>query len=344
MEQILTKNVQEELSLLIEKCSRVVCIGHVNPDGDALGSTLMIAKWLRRKGKTAHVVMPNRFPDFLSGIPNAEEILCYDSFQEKVEELISEADLIVMCDYSQRDRMGELRQIVESNPCPRITVDHHLNPENYCDITISRAEMCATCEVLCHVMNELGEMETLPVDEAECLYAGMMTDTGAFTYNSNRSDVYECISMLIRRGIDKDKLYRRLYWTMSPAKLRLEGYMLYCKMHLIPEMHVAYMILNNKERRMLGTKNGDTEGIVNMPLQIYGTKLSCLMSQDTEHPEQYRVSLRSVDDFPCNELSADFFSGGGHKNAAGGRFVGTESQVTEQFIKAVKKYENMLKN
>ena len=114
-------------------------------------------------------------------------------------------------------------------------------------------------------------------------------------------------------------------------------------MQLIPGTHAAYMTLTNKERRLLGTKNGDTEGIVNLPLQISGMKLTCLMCQDTEHPEQYRISLRSVDDFPCNRLSADFFDGGGHQNAAGGRFTGSEEEAIEQFKKAVKAYEHLLR-
>ena len=343
MEQILNLEGRKKWFSLIENARKVLCVGHVNPDGDALGSTLMMMKWLQRKGKEAHVVMPNHYPDFLAAVPGASEIVTYDVNPGRVEELVREADLIVCCDHGNRDRTRDLAPVLEKNLCARIMIDHHLGPEDYCDLVLSRPEMCATCELLCHLMTELGEMESLTQEEAECLYCGMMTDTGAFTYNSNRAAVYDCVSRLMERGVDKDMLYRKIFWTMTPQRLRLQGYLLYTKMQLIPGTHAAYMTLTNKERRLLGTKNGDTEGIVNLPLQISGMKLTCLMSQDTEHPEQYRISLRSVDDFPCNRLSADFFDGGGHKNAAGGRFTGSEEEAIEQFKKAVKAYEQLLR-
>lgn len=343
MEQILNPEAQKKWFSLIGSAHKVLCVGHVNPDGDALGSTLMMMKWMQRKGKEAHVVMPNHYPDFLAAVPGASEIVTYDVNPGRVEELVQEADLIICCDHGNRERTRDLAPALEKNPCARIMIDHHPEPEDYCDLVLSRPEMCATCELLCHLMTELGEMESLTQEEAECLYCGMMTDTGAFTYNSNRAAVYDCVSRLMERGVDKDLLYRKIFWTMTPQRLRLQGYLLYTKMQLIPGTHAAYMTLTNKERRLLGTKNGDTEGIVNLPLQISGMKLTCLMCQDTEHPEQYRISLRSVDDFPCNRLSADFFGGGGHKNAAGGRFTGSEEETIEQFKKAVKAYEHLLK-
>lgn len=343
MEQILNVEARKKWFSLIENARKVLCVGHVNPDGDALGSTLMMMKWMQRKGKEAHAVMPNHYPDFLAAVPGAGEIVTYDVNPKRVEELVNEADLILCCDHGNRDRTRDLAPVLEKNPCARIMIDHHLEPEDYCDLVISRPEMCATCELLCHLMTELGEMDTLTREEAECLYCGMMTDTGAFTYNSNRAEVYDCVGRLMSRGVDKDMLYRKIFWTMTPQRLRLQGYLLYTKMQLIPGTHAAYMTLTNKERRLLGTKNGDTEGIVNLPLQIKDMKLTCLMCQDTEHPEQYRISLRSVDDFPCNQLSADFFDGGGHKNAAGGRFTGNEEEAIEQFKKAVKAYEHLLK-
>lgn len=343
MEKILTLDTKNRLLELINGARKVLCVGHVNPDGDSMGSTLMVMKWMKRLGKEAHVVMPNRYPDFLDAIPGAEEVVCFDAKPQFAKQIVADSDLIFVCDHNHKDRTRDLAPVLEENKSPRIMIDHHLEPDDFCEVTISRPEMCATCELLCHLMTELGEMDSLPIDEVECLYSGMMTDTGAFTYNSGRAEVYECVSRLIARGLDKDKLYRRLFWTYTPARLRLQGYLLYSKMKVIPEMHAAYMTLTNEERRLLDTKNGDTEGIVNMPLQIKGMKLTCLMAQDTEHPGQYRISLRSVDDFPCNEFSADFFEGGGHRNAAGGKFVGSEEEAIMQFKKAVKAYEHLLK-
>jgi phosphoesterase RecJ-like protein len=187
-------------------------------------------------------------------------------------------------------------------------------------------------------------MDYLTEPEAVCLYTGMMTDTGAFTYASSRSVIYECISLLLARGIDKDRIYRNVFWTSTPNRMRLVGYMLYVKMETIPGMNATVMTLTNQERRMLGVKNGDTEGIVNMPLQIQGMRLSVFISEDTEHPGFVKFSLRSVDDFPCNEMSARFFNGGGHKNASGGRLQCSIEEAVELFHRAVREYAPLLKN
>lgn len=343
MKQILSSEARNKVGELLSKATNVVCVAHVNPDGDALGSTLMVMHWMRRLGKQATVVLPNRIPDFLAAMPGFADILTLDKVPHKVKAVVAEADLIWVCDHSRRDRTRELEDILKENACPRIMVDHHLDPEDYCDVQIVEPEACAACEVLCRMMMELGEMPDMTQEEAECLYCGMMTDTGAFTYNSNRPEVYECIGALLEKGIDKDKLYRKLFWTLTPNRLRLQGYLLYSKLTVVPGLNASYMVLNNMERKLLGTKNGDTEGIVNMPLQIQGMKFSALMSQDTEFPAQYRISLRSVDDFPCNEMAERFFQGGGHKNASGGKFVGTEEEVIEQMEKAIAAYADMLK-
>ena len=180
-------------------------------------------------------------------------------------------------------------------------------------------------------------------DEAVCLYTGMMTDTGAFTYASSRPEIFQLISILLRSGIDKDKIYRNVFFTYSPNRMKFQGYMLYVKLDVWKKAHTSIMTLTNAERRRFGILNGDTEGLVNLPLQILGMKLSVFLREDTEHP-CIRVSLRSVDDFPCNELAAEFFGGGGHKNAAGGEIWGTMDEALVLIKKAVQKYMPFLKS
>ena len=180
-------------------------------------------------------------------------------------------------------------------------------------------------------------------DEAVCLYTGMLTDTGAFTYASSRPEIFQLISILLRCGIDKDKIYRNVFFTYSPNRMKFQGYMLYVKLDVWKKAHTSIMTLTNAERRRFGILNGDTEGLVNLPLQILGMKLSVFLREDTEHP-CIRVSLRSVDDFPCNELAAEFFGGGGHKNAAGGEIWGTMDEALALIKKAVQKYMPFLKS
>ncbi len=328
---------------LISAAGNIVITCHRGPDGDALGSTLALCSWLRRHkpGSTVHVVAPNIFPDFLRWMPGATDILIYDKHEADVRPVVDAADLIIMCDHGELSRMWTLGDAVRSHECPRIMLDHHLDPEQgIAALTISHPELSSTCEVLLRVLLQLGS--GLTHDEAVCIYTGMMTDTGAFTYASTRPEIYQLISLLLACGIDKDKIYRNVFFTYSPARMRFMGYMLYAKLDIMKKSHVAILTLTNAERRRLGILNGDTEGIVNMPLQIMGIKLSVFLREDTEQP-CIRVSLRSVDDFPCNTMAADYFSGGGHKNAAGGEIWGTMDEAVALVRKAVQKYLPLLK-
>lgn len=349
MEKILDNEQFSLLQSRLSEARKVVCVCHVNPDGDALGSTLALAAWMKQMGKECQVVVPNRFPDFLRWMPGVHEIVRHDKHPETARNLLREADFIWVCDMSQSSRALEMEDVL--NECASrdekslfmVLVDHHLSPqEGFCHLQISYPEMCATCEVVCHLLWQWGRLEQLSPVEATCLYTGMMTDTGGFSYNSNRPVVFECISKLLLSGIDKDKIYRNVFYSGSEARLRLVGYLLYVKMEIVPGLKASVMTLTNEERKLLGVKNGDTEGIVNMPLQIQGMKLSVFISEDTEHPEFVKFSLRSVDDFPCNELSARFFSGGGHKNAAGGRLCCTMEEALVIFRQAVQAYASLL--
>lgn len=343
MEKILTEEELGKFSALIDNASKVVICAHVSPDGDAIGSTLALKHWLTRKGKLVTVVVPNIFPDFLHWMPGAEDIKVYLKHEDEVNPIVEEADLFVIADLNDSTRMQELEACVVANPAPKIMIDHHLNPTDFCQLVVSRPDMCATAEVICHLLHQLGELDNITIEEATCLYAAMMCDTGAFTYNSNRAVVYECISHLLDRGIDKDKIYRNVYWTCSLARMRLTGYLLYVKMETIPEMHTSIITLTNKERKLFGIKNGDTEGIVNMPLQMSGMRLSVFLSEDTERAGIIKVSLRSVDDFPCNDLSAQFFNGGGHLNASGGRLSCSMDEAVQKVHEAIKSFVHLLK-
>ena len=321
----------------------IVITCHRGPDGDAIGSTTALASWLRRRlpDVDIRIIAPNIFPDFLKWIPGAEDILIYEGHEEEVRPIVEAADLVIMCDHGELKRMATLGDVVRDHPTPRIMIDHHLDPEpDIADLVISHPELSSTCEVLLRVMLELGSNITR--SEATSLYTGMMTDTGAFTYASNRPEIFELISILLSCGIDKDKIYRNIFFTYSPNRMKLMGYLLYVKLDVWKKAHTSIMTFTNAERRRFGALNGDTEGFVNMPLQILGMKLSVFLREDTEHP-CIRVSLRSVDDFPCNEMAAEFFGGGGHKNAAGGEVWGTMDEAVALAKKAVQKYMTLLK-
>ena len=343
MENILSEKELKEFRKLLDDCTKVVISAHVGPDGDAIGSALGLANYLRRKGKQVTVAMPNIFPDFLKWMPGADSILIYTRQQEQAKAAIEQADLIIICDLNQPSRLNGLEEHVMASQAPRILIDHHLDPAFFCQLTVSRPEMCATGEVICHLLHQLGELNGISQDEAVCLYAAMMCDTGAFSFNSNRPVIFECISHLLARGIDKDQIYRNVFYTASEGRLRLQGYLLYVNMKVLHNYHTTIITLTNEERRRFNVKNGDTEGLVNIPLQILGMRLSIFINEDTEHPGTMKLSLRSVDDFPCDQMASRFFNGGGHKNASGGKLVCTMEEACETVKKAVETFSEMLK-
>lgn len=343
MKKVISDEQLAALRRHIMQAERIVICAHVGPDGDAIGSSLAIKHWLARWGKQADVLVPNRFPDFLRWLPGVQDIRTYTKNPSGVKNLIAQADLIIIADLNCSSRLRELEPLVLANPCQKVMFDHHLNPQDFCHTIVSHPEMCATSEVLCHLMEQMGEMDCITLNEATCLYTGMMCDTGAFTYASSRPEVYECIFRLLQRGIDKDRIYRNVFWTCSAARLRLQGYMLYVKMQVMHEHHAALMTLTGEERARFGIKQGDTEGFVNIPLTMQGMRLSVFLSEDTEVEGLVKVSLRSVDDFPCDEMAARFFDGGGHRNASGGRLMCTMDQAVERVQEAIRAYDHLLK-
>ena len=327
-----------------ELTNNIVICTHVNPDGDAIGSSLALKHYLERKGKQAIVVVPNIFPDFLKWLPGADSILIYTKQQEQVKAVVDAADLVIVCDLNQPNRLAGLEETIMASKAPRILIDHHLDPDtNFCQEIVSHPEMCAAAEVICHMLSGWGELDSISFEEATCLYCAMMCDTGAFSFNSNRPIIYEYISRLLAHGIDKDEIYRNVFWTASEGRLRLQGYLLYVNMKVLHDRNAAIITLTNEERRRFKVKNGDTEGIVNIPLQMLGTKLSIFINEDTEHPGTMKLSLRSVGDFPCDQMASRFFGGGGHKNASGGKLQCTMEEALEKVKAAIDSYADMLK-
>ena len=324
-----------------DRADRIVIVSHVAPDGDAIGSSLGLWHFLESQGKTVNVIVPNAFPDFLKWMPGVERVRIYEKHENEVAPLVAAADLIICLDFNSPDRLQGLQKPVTDSQSPKIMIDHHLDPVDFCDWVVSRQEMSSTCELLYRILVQLEGLEPMTYEEAVCLYTGMMTDTGCFSYNSNRSDIYYIIGRLLTKGIDKDKIYRNVFFNYSAERFRLMGYMLYVKLEYFPEYHASLMTLTREEQKRFSHKKGDTEGFVNIPLQIGKSRLSVFLREDTER-HNIRVSLRSVDDFPCNRMAAEFFNGGGHLNASGGELSCTMDEAVQIVRKALKKYASLL--
>ena len=340
---ILTQEQLVQLDQLISTSQNIIITCHKSPDGDAIGSSLGWAEYLRSRGKEPTVIVPDQYPDFLLWMPNTEKIVRYDKHREKCDMLFKIADLIFCLDYNTPSRVDEMEQALVSSPAQRVLIDHHLDPDVPAVLSISQPEACSTCELVFRIVWQMGGFEQLDKHYAIPIYCGMMTDTGGVLYNSSRSEIYFIIGELLTKHINKDKIYRNVYHNYSESRIRLMGYVMYQKLVYKPEYHAAYYTLTREELKKFNYIKGDAEGLVNIPQQIKGLKLSVSLREDTDKPNLVWVSLRSVDDFPCNQMAEQFFNGGGHLNASGGRLNCSIDEAVEIVENALKAYENKLK-
>jgi len=276
-------------------------------------------------------------------LPNTEKIIRYDKHREKCDMLFKITDLIFCLDYNTPSRVEDMQQALISTKAPRVLIDHHLNPDVPAVLTISHPEACSTSELVFRIVWQMGGFEQLDKHFATPIYCGMMTDTGGFLWNSTRCEIYFIIGELLTKHIDKDKIYRNVYHNYSEDRLRLMGYVMYEKLVYLPAYHAAYYTLTKEEQKRFNFIKGDAEGLVNIPQQIKELKLSISLREDSDKPNLVWVSLRSVDDFPCNLMAADFFNGGGHLNASGGRINGTMEEAVAIVNKAIEAYAEQLK-
>ena len=324
----------ERLKAVIGEGNFFVLTCHAGPDGDALGSTLGFAHYLRELGKEALVIVPDAFPDFLAWMPGAQEILRFDKYREKAELMIAMADVIFAMDYNALSRVDDMGALIVKSKGKKVLVDHHLQPENFCNLSFSYPKLSSTCEVAFRLIVAMGGYEKLGKAACECIYTGMMTDTGCFSYGPCTQEVYLIISMLMQKDINKDRIYNKVFNNYSEGRLRLMGYVLYEKMRVFPEHHAALITLSREEMARFNFNKGDSEGLVNIPLQMKGIHFSAFLREDTEK-DLIRVSLRSQGTFACNKFAAHYFNGGGHLNASGGQHDGTLQEAVEIFEKAL---------
>ena len=336
-ENLVSQQNIDAVRRVVERGNKFVVLAHKNPDGDAVGSSLALCRYLRSVGKEATVVLPNAFPAFLSWMPGADDVLLYETDKERCDAVIAAADVFFCLDFNLFSRTGDVAPAALASQATKVLIDHHLQPSQEFDILISHPEACSTCELVYRVIAALGPSEVLDFELAQCIYTGMMTDTGAFAYASTREDVYLIIAQLLKTGIDKDWIYRKVFYNFSVTKMRLWGFAMYDKLKVYNKYNAALITLTHSELMRFYASKGDTEGLVNQPLQIKGLRFSCFLRE--EQPGKINVSLRSVDDFPCNAVAAEFFNGGGHKNASGGELYGTMETAVERFKQALQKYK-----
>lgn len=336
---ILNDEEKTLLEGLIADSQRIVICCHKSPDGDALGSSLAWWEYLKMKGKeTVSVLIPDAYPDFLRWLPNTEKIVRYDKHPVEGDELLQKADLIFCLDFNESSRVCDMQQQLDASTAKKVMVDHHLNPDMTTVLTVSHPEACSTSELIFRLIWQLGDFSLLNKKMATSIYCGMMTDTGGFVYNSSRPEIYAIIGQLLTKHIDKDKIYRNVYNNFSQWAIRLRGYIMFQKLNVLTDQHAAFFTITKKDMADFHFVKGDAEGLVNEPLKIRGMRLSISLREDDRNDNLVWVSLRSVDDFPCNKMAAQYFNGGGHLNASGGRLLCSIEEAVERTKEAIKNF------
>ncbi len=343
LKEIMTERECSQLRSLINNAETIVLCCHLNADGDALGAMLGWAEVLKAMGKEPLVVAPDQYPDYLQWLPNTEKIVRYDKRKDFVNTVLKIADLVFCLDFNTLSRTDAMAEALGNSPAQKVLIDHHPDPNVGAVLTFSHPEMSSTCELVFRIVWQMGMFDQLGKHFAIPVYCGMMTDTGGFTYNSSSPDIYFIISQLLTKHIDKDKIYRNVFHNYSEHRIRMVGYVLCHKLVVDELRHAAFYTLTRDDLKRFHFIKGDAEGLVNMPLQIKGLKLSISLREDTERDKLIWVSLRSVDDFPCNKMAEQFFNGGGHLNASGGRLQCTMDEAIEVVKRAILHFENTLK-
>jgi phosphoesterase RecJ-like protein len=328
----LPEEICRKLKKVLAPPFRVALLTHFNPDGDAIGSMLGMYWFLLKKGCQVSMAVPDDIPHFLNWIEGADRILIFSKQENQVREELKKADMVFCLDFNEPGRLGKMRPVFDGLDVTRILIDHHPEPECPADHIISIQEVSSTAELVYQLIEDLGDIELADTVIATCLYVGIMTDTGCFSYNSSLSRTYEIVGELLLRGIDKDRIFSLVYDNYSEDRMRLLGYCLAEKLVVLPEHRTAYISLTRDELDRFKHVKGDTEGFVNYPFSISSIRVTALFIENEDH---IKISFRSKGDFPINAFATQFFNGGGHKNAAGG-------ESYEELAVTVKKFENLI--
>lgn len=327
----------QELKNLLSAKQNVVITTHVNPDGDAIGSSVALLNFLIKMGHDVSVIVPNDYPDFLKWMKNDELIINYSNSKNESQDKIKNASLIFCLDFNNLNRINELGDYISESKAKKVLIDHHLDPSDFYDYKIHDVKASATAEL---VYNFLIELDSNAVDKdiSEALYTGILTDTGSFKFSMSPK-VHKIVSDLMIRGVDIGFINNKIYDSNSLDKLKLIGYALSEKLEVISNGNAAYIVLSRKDLKDHNFKKGDTEGLVNYALSISNVNMAVLI---IETKERIKFSFRSIGQFSVNEFAKKYFNGGGHKNAAGGSLEDKLSVALEKFLKDISKYSKDL--
>lgn len=326
----------EELKVVINRPGRAVITTHQKPDADALGSSLGIASYLKKKGHEVSVIAPTDFPDFLTWMDRDGEVIIYsEEKHELAEKLVSEADLIFCLDFNSLDRINEVGGLIRDARAIKVMIDHHLEPEHFADFEIWDIKAAATAELVFDMIKSFGDRELIDKHIAECLYAGIMTDTGGFRHTNTTEKSHLIVAELMQLEADAYKVGKLIYDNNSVHRLKFTGFALSERLKVLDDYNTAYIYITAEDLKRFNSQTGDTEGLVNYALSIKNIVFAAII---IDRGEGIKLSFRSIGEFSVNEFARKHFEGGGHQNAAGGKSTTTLEETIAKFEELLKEY------
>lgn len=334
----MSKTDLTELKELLVTPRKVAIVAHKSPDGDAIGSSLGLYHYLITKGHDVSVIMPNDYPTFLKWMPGTDKVVLHEGNEQNAEALVNAAEVLFCLDFNTPDRAFGLEEVIQRSENVKVMIDHHPQPSGFVDFMLSDTSACSTAELVHRFAGMMGDR--IPNKESgECLYAGIVTDSGSFRFPSVTSETHRIVADLLDLGVKQDEVYNLIHNTSSEHRLRLLGYCLDDNLTVLKEYSTAFITLSLEEKKRFHFQQGDTEGTVNYPLSIEGVNFSAIF---IEAEDYVKVSFRSIGEFDVNAFSRASFSGGGHRNAAGGRSDLPLKETIDKFVALVKENADKL--
>lgn len=318
----------------IESAHHIVISTHVSPDGDAIGSSLGLYHFLKNTNKSVTVIVPNDFPDFLKWLPNAESVLVFEGNEEKAKQITTQADLIFALDYNEPHRTAMYQDTLNASNAYKIVIDHHIGEPSWQDLSLCVVGASSTCELVYDTIIQLAGLECVTNEIANCLYTGLLTDTGNFQFSATTPKVHQIAAHLLAKGVQPDFVNNAINNSYNQDRLKFYGFCVSKKMTIVPEKRLAYILVSKSEINKFNIGIGGTEGLVNEPMKIADIDISILFKQDKD---KVKISFRSKKEIDISTFAKTYFEGGGHRNAAGGVSYLSLEETEKKFLLLINK-------
>lgn len=319
---------------------KIICITHhYNADADALGSSLGLYHYLQMKGHQVSVICPNSIPDFLQWMPGASELIFFDKQAERTKEVLQNCEILFSLDFNHFSRTKFLAPLLQNCNAVKVMIDHHLMPDLSFDYGLSLPSKSSTCEMVYDFIQAAGDDVLINETIARCLYAGTMTDTGSFRFSSTTSSVHAMVARLMEKGLQTAPIHQAIFDNYRENRLRFMGYVFTDRLEIISDAHAAIIAVSRQDLNRFDINTGDTEGLVNYPLSLKEVVLSIFIS---EREDEIRMSFRSKGKFDVNVFARNYFEGGGHLNAAGGKSLRSLSETLNKLKQHIQENKNQL--